>query len=371
MYKNRKIEREFRDLIEKYEEFNVSLIDDENIFEWKVELPGPKDSPYEKGIFELEIKFPFNYPTYPPKVKFITKIYHPCINRSTGKTSFDFLFENWNNEFTIYDILLKIQNGLKNPDIKHYIWETDIANQYKICREKFEKTAREWTKKYAYEDDNLINSNNNKDNNTLKTNINFKNLNLNNPINNINPNINNNNNNNIFYNNNFNNLNNLMNQNNNFVPNNYINGHNVNDNNINKKNGNYIISFRGDIYNELFRQITISYMRINNNLYNNDNIQMNRNNNMPNNNNIRNNINFNNNYNNNYMENNNNNIIPNNRNIQNENNINLIPNNQNNPNFYNLGNNGLHINFGLQNNNNFNNQDNTIQIEKINNNNED
>ena len=145
----KRIEKELAYLNKQDVFFSVGPIDYSNMFEWLAQLPGPKDSPYEGGIFDLNIKFPTNYPYHPPKVEFMTRIYHPCIQISTGRKSFDFLFENWNPDFRIYDIILKIQNGLKNPDIKHNIWEKDIANQYEVSREEFEKTAREWTKRYA------------------------------------------------------------------------------------------------------------------------------------------------------------------------------------------------------------------------------
>ena len=136
------------------EEFSVELNDEneENYKEWRVQLPGPKDSPYEDGIFELRIKFDYlgrSYPLYPPKVEFITKIYHPFVQTSTGRTSFSFLYENWNIDFSVYDILKKIQNELKNPNMGNPVYEIEILRQYKESRKDFEKTAREWTNKYA------------------------------------------------------------------------------------------------------------------------------------------------------------------------------------------------------------------------------
>ena len=43
---------------------------------------GPASSPYEAGKFEVNIKFPEQYPFKPPDFKFKTPIYHPNITES-------------------------------------------------------------------------------------------------------------------------------------------------------------------------------------------------------------------------------------------------------------------------------------------------
>ena len=45
---------------------------------------GPEGTAYEGGIFNIEIKIPAQYPFEPPKMKFITKIWHPNISSQTG-----------------------------------------------------------------------------------------------------------------------------------------------------------------------------------------------------------------------------------------------------------------------------------------------
>jgi ubiquitin-conjugating enzyme E2 G1 len=69
-----------RDIFEKDPIDGVSIgYDDENVFKWYITIIGPKDSPYEGGIFKAEMIFPKNYPLYPPEFKFINNIFHPNI----------------------------------------------------------------------------------------------------------------------------------------------------------------------------------------------------------------------------------------------------------------------------------------------------
>jgi ubiquitin-conjugating enzyme (huntingtin interacting protein 2) len=66
------------------------------------EISGPPDTPYEKGVFLLEIHVPETYPFNPPKVKFITKIWHPNISSVTGAICLDILKDNWAAAMTKY-----------------------------------------------------------------------------------------------------------------------------------------------------------------------------------------------------------------------------------------------------------------------------
>ena len=66
----------------------------QNYYEWEAFIEGPKDSPYENGIFRLTLTFPVNYPIRPPQVKFVTKIYH-CNISSQGDICLDVLKDHW------------------------------------------------------------------------------------------------------------------------------------------------------------------------------------------------------------------------------------------------------------------------------------
>ena len=108
---------------------------------------GPNDSPYEGGVFFLSIRFPADYPFKPPKVKFVTRIYHPNIN-ANGGICLDILKEQWSPALTISKVLLSICSLLTDPNPDDPL-VPEIARLYKSKRKQYEKTAKEWTRKYA------------------------------------------------------------------------------------------------------------------------------------------------------------------------------------------------------------------------------
>ena len=108
---------------------------------------GPNDSPYQGGVFFLDIEFMDNHPFSPPRVSFITKIYHPNVH-SSGVICLDILRNQWSPSLSIKMILLLIQNLMDAPETDNAI-EPEIAQIFKSNKAQYIKTAKEWTKKYA------------------------------------------------------------------------------------------------------------------------------------------------------------------------------------------------------------------------------
>jgi len=87
-----------------------------NIMEWKLKIKGPSDSPYEKGVFDMLLRFSSDYPFKPPSLKFMKAIYHPNIYRD-GKICIDILQPNdWVSTQTVRTIMLSIISLLCDPN---------------------------------------------------------------------------------------------------------------------------------------------------------------------------------------------------------------------------------------------------------------
>lgn len=122
-------------------------IQEDDLFEWNAKIFGPKDTPYENGIFQLLMIFPSEYPFKPPKISFLTKIYHPNIN-SSGGICLDILKDAWSPALTIGKVLLSICSLLADPNPNDPL-VPEIAKLYHDNPQKYEQIAREYTMKYA------------------------------------------------------------------------------------------------------------------------------------------------------------------------------------------------------------------------------
>mmetsp|Transcript_4191 Transcript_4191/g.5174 ORF Transcript_4191/g.5174 Transcript_4191/m.5174 type:complete len:101 (-) Transcript_4191:75-377(-) len=78
-------------------------------------LPGPADTPYEGGIFRVEVNLPENYPLWPPKIKFLTKLFHPNFNEC-GSACLRIMGDNWSPKVTIADLMRVYSDLLACPN---------------------------------------------------------------------------------------------------------------------------------------------------------------------------------------------------------------------------------------------------------------
>ena len=66
-------------LVKNPDEFITLIPNPENIRLWSAIIRAPPDSAYEGFVFDLAIEVGADYPLTPPKMKFLTRIFHPNV----------------------------------------------------------------------------------------------------------------------------------------------------------------------------------------------------------------------------------------------------------------------------------------------------
>ena len=79
----------------------------DSLFKWEAVIFGPDDSIWEGGIFTLRLDFSEDYPSKPPKIKFLTKMFHPNIYND-GNICLDILKDKWSPVYDVISILMSI-----------------------------------------------------------------------------------------------------------------------------------------------------------------------------------------------------------------------------------------------------------------------
>ncbi|KAF7283477.1 ubiquitin-conjugating enzyme E2 N-like [Rhynchophorus ferrugineus] len=123
--------------------------DENNCRYFHVVMAGPNGSPYEGGLFKLELFLPENYPLCPPNVRFLTKIYHPNIDK-LGRICLDILKDQWSPALQVRTVLLSIQALLSSPNPDDPL-ANDVANMWKTREQEAVLKAKEWTRLFAME----------------------------------------------------------------------------------------------------------------------------------------------------------------------------------------------------------------------------
>mmetsp|Transcript_59744 Transcript_59744/g.105076 ORF Transcript_59744/g.105076 Transcript_59744/m.105076 type:complete len:195 (-) Transcript_59744:53-637(-) len=111
-------------------------------------LKGPDDTPYAGGVFEVDIIIPDDYPFSPPKMKFVTKVWHPNVSSVTGAICLDILKDQWSPALTMKTAMLSLQALMCSPE-PNDPQDAVVATMYKERQAEFVSTAKYWTESYA------------------------------------------------------------------------------------------------------------------------------------------------------------------------------------------------------------------------------
>lgn len=137
----------------------------DNVFFWRVLIEGPPGSPFEGGVFVLNVIIPCDYPFKPPRIMFETSIYH-CNVSDSGKICLDILYDRWNPALTVPKCLEAVRIMMKEPDtdnsLRQWIAELTLAHRQsngadgryvdkarELTRQEAFKTVDEWREKWG------------------------------------------------------------------------------------------------------------------------------------------------------------------------------------------------------------------------------
>ncbi|KAH8246397.1 hypothetical protein KR026_003267 [Drosophila bipectinata] len=87
-----------------------------NYMLWDCGVPGKKGTPWQGGIFWLEVTFTEEYPTKPPQCKFVPTVLHPNVYPS-GIVKYPLLEEDWQPGITLKCLMTCIQELLYMPNM--------------------------------------------------------------------------------------------------------------------------------------------------------------------------------------------------------------------------------------------------------------
>jgi len=141
-YKELSIDSPFADDI-----CSVSLKGDGDYYSWQATISGPVGTPYEDGLFFLDIDLPHDYPFKPPKIRFTTSIYHSNISEK-GEICLESIKDKWSPALSVKKVLEEVMQLMKQPNPDTPL-RSEIAKLYTENRALHDQQAAEYTRKYA------------------------------------------------------------------------------------------------------------------------------------------------------------------------------------------------------------------------------
>jgi len=118
---------------------------DNNIMIWDAVIYGPAETPFEDGTFKLQIEFSEEYPNKPPKVRFMSKMFHPNVYND-GQICLDILQNRWSPTYDVSSILTSIQSLLDEPNPNSPA-NAEAAQLFQENRREYERRVQDIVEK--------------------------------------------------------------------------------------------------------------------------------------------------------------------------------------------------------------------------------
>ncbi|KAF7502960.1 hypothetical protein GJ744_004774 [Endocarpon pusillum] len=122
-------------------------VSESNMGFWKIVMSGPAESAYASGTFVLYLHMGDDYPLSPPHARFITRIFHPNINRG-GRACHSIFDRNWLVDITNKQVLDTVFGLLLVPEFTDPI-NTVVTLNYYWDEVAFREEVKKHIEKYA------------------------------------------------------------------------------------------------------------------------------------------------------------------------------------------------------------------------------
>ena len=61
-------------------DLSVSVgLENDDMFKWRIGFEGSPGTPFQEGFYQCTLTFPNDFPNMPPKMRFVTEMFHPNI----------------------------------------------------------------------------------------------------------------------------------------------------------------------------------------------------------------------------------------------------------------------------------------------------